>query len=87
MSFNLDITKEAEEIIFSRKKNDAGHPRLYFSNARIQRQPVQKHLGFFLDEKLLFLEDIDVKIKKATVGVNLMRKLNLLSLRSSLPII
>ena len=87
MSFNLDITKEAEEIIFSRKKNDASHPSLCFSNARIQRQPVQKHLGFFLDEKLLFLEDIDVKIRKATVGVNLMRKLNLLSLRSSLPII
>ena len=32
---------------------------------------------FFLDEKLSFLEHIDVKIKKATAGVNLMRKLNL----------
>ena len=29
------------------------------------------------DEKLSFFEYIDVKIKKATVGVNLMRELNL----------
>ena len=50
----------------------------------MQRKSVQKHLGLFLDEKLSFLEHIDEKIKKATVGVNLMRKLNLLLPRSSL---
>ena len=47
-------------------------------------QSVQKQLGLFLDEKLSFLEHIGVKIKKATVGVNLVRKLNLLLPRSSL---
>ena len=36
----------------------------------------------FLDEKLSFLVHIDVKIKKATEGVNLMRKPNLLLPRS-----
>ena len=51
---------------------------------RIQRKSVQKHLGLFLDEKFSFLEHIDEKIKKATVGVNLMRKLNLLLPCSSL---
>ena len=35
-------------------------------------------LVFFLDEKLSFLEYIDVKIKKATTGVNLIRKVNIL---------
>ena len=50
----------------------------------MQRKSVQKHLGLFLDEKLLFLEYIDAKIKEATVGVSLMRKLNLLLPRSSL---
>ena len=84
MSFNPDITKQAQEFIFSRKKNDTSHSSLYFINAQIERQSVQKHLGLFLDEKLSFLEHIDVKIKKATVGVNLMRKLNLLLPRSSL---
>ena len=37
----------------------------------------------FFDEKLSFLDHIDEKIKKATVGVNLMRKLNLLLPRLS----
>ena len=54
MSFNPDITKQAQEIIFSRKKNDKSHPSLYFNDARIKRQSVKKHLDLFLDEKLSF---------------------------------
>ena len=84
MSFNPDITKQAQENTFCRKKNDTSHPSLYFNNARIERQSVQKHLALFFDEKLSFLEHIDVKIKKATVGFNLMCKLNLLLPRTSL---
>ena len=72
MSFNPDITKQAQEIIFSQEKNDTSHPSLYCNNARIQRQSVRKHLGLFSDEKT------------ATVGVNLMGKLNLLLSSSSL---
>ena len=87
MLFNPDKTKQEQEIIFSRKKNDTSHPSLYFNNAWIQQQSGQKHLDFFLDEKLSIVEHIDVKIKKATVGVNLMRKLNLLLPCSSLIII
>ena len=52
-------------------KNDLSYPSLYFNNARIQRQSVQKH--------------VDVKIKKATKDVNLIRQLNLLLQRSSFP--
>ena len=84
MSFYPDITKQAQEIVFPRKKNDASHLSLYFNDARLQQQLAQKHLGLFLDEKLSFLEHIDVKIKKATVGINLMHKLNRLLPRSSL---
>ena len=84
MSFNPEIKKQAQEIIFSQKKNDTSHPSLYFNNARIQRQSAQKHLGLFLYDKLSFLEHVDVKIKKATFGVNLMRKLDLLFPRLSL---
>ena len=83
-SLNPDITKQAQEIIFIRKKNDTSHPSLHLDNARIQRQSVQKIVGLVLDKKLLCVEHIDVKIKKATVDVNLMRKLNLLLPRSSL---
>ena len=37
MLFNPDITKQAQGIIFSRKKIDTSHPTLYFNKARIQR--------------------------------------------------
>ena len=43
-------------------------------------QFVQKYLAFFLDEILSFLEYIEAKIQKATVGVNLMCQPNLLIL-------
>ena len=48
MSFNPDITKQAQEIIFSRNKIVTSHPSLYFNNAQMQRQSVQKHFGLFL---------------------------------------
>ena len=32
---NPDIAKQAQEIIFSRTKNDTSHPSLYFNNTRI----------------------------------------------------
>ena len=83
--FNPDIKKQAQEIIFSqKKKNDTIHPSLYFNITRIQPHSVQIHLGLFLNEKFSFLEHIDEKIKKATVEVNCMCKLNLLLPRSSL---
>ena len=65
MSFNSDITKQAQEIIFSRKENNTIHPSLYFNNTPIQRKSVQKHLGLFLDEKLSFLEHTDEKISNS----------------------
>ena len=54
MSFNTDITKQAQKFSFSRKKNDTSHPSLYFNNARIQRKSVQKDLGPFLHENSRF---------------------------------
>ena len=57
---------------FFEKTKHTRHPSLCFNNARIQRQFIQKHLGLFLDEKLSILEHIEVKIEKATSGVNLM---------------
>ena len=64
LSFNPDIIKEAQEIIFSRKKKDTNHPDLYFNEARLQRRSVQKHLRLFLDEKLSFLKHIENYPKK-----------------------
>ena len=37
MSFNPDRTKQAQEIIFSRKKNATAHPPLFFNNSEIHQ--------------------------------------------------
>ena len=52
MSFNLDRTKHAQEIIFSRKTRKSLHPNLYINDQIIGRSVPHKHLGLTLDEKL-----------------------------------
>ena len=54
MSFNPDRTKQAQEIIFSRKKNATTHPPLFFNNSEIKLSSNQKHLELTLDSKLSF---------------------------------
>ena len=51
------------------------------------RENVQQHLGLFLDSKLSFFAHINEKIKEASKGVNVIRKMNLLLPRPSLLII
>ena len=87
MSFNPDVSKQAQEVIFSRKKNIGNHPAVFFNNLPITRKSAQKHLGLLLDEKLNFSEHINEKLKKVTKSINLLRKLNLTLPRSSLLII
>ena len=83
MSFNPDITKQAQEIIFLERKI-IQVTQAFTLIIHEYNESVQKHLALFIDEKLSFLEHIVEKIKKATLKVNLMRKLNLLLPRSSL---
>ena len=75
MSFNPDRTKQAQEIIFSRKKNATTHPPLFFNNSEIKLSSNQKPLGLTLDSKLSFNEHINDKINQADKGVGLLRKL------------
>ena len=74
MSFNPDRTKQAQEIIFSRKKNATTHPPLFFNNSEIKLSSNQKHLELTLDSKLSFNEHINDKIHQANKGVRLLRK-------------
>ena len=84
MSFNPDRTKQAQEIIFSRKKNATTHPPLFFNNSEIKLSSNQKHLGLTLDSKLSFNEHINDKIHQAKKGVGLLRKLQTILQRNSL---
>ena len=65
MSFSPDISKQAQEVIFSRKAVKASHPAVSFNDITVARCSTHKHLGMYLDEKLDFGHHITVKIPKA----------------------
>ena len=81
---NLDASKLAQEILFSRKASATNHRTIYFNNVPVKRENIQKHLGLFSDSKLSLFDHINEEIKKATKGVNVIRKMNLLLPRFSL---
>ena len=83
MLFNPDRTKQAQEIIFSRKKNATTHAPLFFNNSEIKLSSNQNHLGLTLDSKS-FNEHINDKIHQANKGVGLLRKLQTILPRNSL---
>ena len=84
MLFNSDVTKQAQEVIFSRKNNNTNHPVVYFSEAPVAKASCQKHLGMHLDEKLNFNTHIKEKITKANKDIGIIRKVAHLLPRESL---
>ena len=66
MSFNPDPTKQAQEVIFSRKTTKKIHPKIFFNNIPVSKADSQKHLGLHLDSKLSF----DIHIKTVLTKVN-----------------
>ena len=69
MSFNPYPSKQAQEVIFSRKINEVHHPPFLFNNSTIQQISSQKHLGIHLDEELTFKHHINEKINKTNKGI------------------
>ena len=45
MSFNPDPSKQAQEVIFSRKVKKPSHPNLTSNNNKVIQTPYQKHLN------------------------------------------
>ena len=84
MSFNPDPSKQAQEVIFSRKINKVHHPPLLFNNSTIQQISSQKHLGIHLNEELTFKNHINEKINIANKDTGIIRKLKNILLRSAL---
>ena len=54
MNFNPDPNKQAQEIIFSRKKTASLHPVAYFDNEPVKLTQIHKHLGIMLDTDLSY---------------------------------
>ena len=60
MSFNPDHSKQAQEVIFSRKIQKTCHPSIYFNNKSVKQVLSQKHLGLILDNKLNFKDVLKI---------------------------
>ena len=85
MSFNPDLTKQAKEVIFSKKKIVPGtHPSLIFYNSLIEQDTTQKHLGLTLDHKLTFQYHVNEKITKVMKKIGLLQKLQSILPQTSL---
>ena len=69
MLFNPDVTKQAQEAIFTRKNIKNDHPIVYFNDAPVAHTTCQKHLGMHFDEKLNFNHHVKEKIAKANKGI------------------
>ena len=84
MSFNPNISKQAHEVLFSKKRIVVNHPDLNFNGIKVKKVNAQKHLGLILDDKLSFKDHLNMLIEKTSKGINVLRKLRFLLPRSSL---
>ena len=84
MLFNLDVTKQAQEVILFHKSNKTDNPVVYFNEAPVAKASSQKYSGMHLDEKLNFNTHVKEKTAKANKGIGIIRKLSHLLPRESL---
>ena len=84
INFNPDPTKQAQEVIFSRKTKKLPHPPLVFNNTNVTQSIYQKHLGLILDSKLTFENHVNMVTTKINKTIGLLRKLKNLLPRTAL---
>ena len=75
MSFNPDISKQAQEVIFFTKPVKASYPAVFFYDIPVAGCSTHKDLGMYLDEKLNFGHHITEKITKVNKGIGVIKKM------------
>ena len=75
MSFNPDLNRQAQEVIFSRKLKKVCHLPLRFNIKNVSLASSQKHLGLTLDNRLTFYEHLTNVSSKISKTLRLLRKL------------
>ena len=75
-SFKLNPSKQAQEVIFSRKYTKEDHPLIYSNDIPVTQTTVQKHIGMYLDEKLNYNTHIKEKLSKVYKGIGLLRNVS-----------
>ena len=76
MSFNPDLSKQAQEVIFTCTVEKVLYPPIFFTNNPVQEVSSQKHLGLILDTPLMFDEHIEAITSKVSKFIGLLWKLN-----------
>ena len=76
MTFNPDVLKQAQKVVFSCKSHKLAHSPVLLNNVPVKRCSIQKHLGIHLDEKLNFNHNVKEKITKANKGIGVIKKLS-----------
>ena len=76
MSFNPDPSKQAQEVIFSRKCTKEDHLLIYFNGIPVTQNTFQKHIGLYLDEKLNYNAHLKEKLSKVYKGIGFLRNLS-----------
>ena len=76
MTFSPDRSKEAQEIIFTRKLKKATDPFLLFNNNNVSQINSPKHLRVILDVKLTFEGHLKIDFNKINKSIGLFWKLS-----------
>ena len=72
---NPDLTKQAQEVVFSRKTVKPFHSQVFFNQVPVECSVSQKHLDLDLDQKFDFSKNINEKISKVQKGKLVIKKL------------
>ena len=72
MNFNPDRSKQAQEIIFTRKLKKSTHSPLLFNNNYVSQVNSQTYLGVILDVKLTFEKHLKNVFNKTNKMIGLL---------------
>ena len=84
MNFNPDLNKQAQEIIFSRKKTTSLHPVVHFYNGPVKLTQIHKHFEIMLDSNLSYEYHIRSMLNKVNKTIGFLRKFQLILPRFTL---
>ena len=76
MSFNPDLNKQVQEVIFSKKLNKSSHSKIFLIIHQFFGANWQTNLAMYLDETLNFNLHIKEKMFKAMKGTGSIKKLS-----------
>ena len=82
--FNPDLSKQAQEVIFSRKVKMPSYSVLIFNNIHVNQTPYQKHLSMLLHDKSHFGKHLKYITNKVNKFIGLLHKVQMIIPRRSL---